>query len=311
MHRLSGRWRLGAALALVTAVFWGWLPIALSIALQGLDAYTITWFRFSVAALALLAILAPAGRLPRFRALRGNGWWLLGVALIGIVGNFVLYLVALGYSTPTINQVVLQISPMLLLLGGIFVFRERFSSRQWLGFGLLVVGLLLFFNRRLPELRQVHAGLGHGVALLVLAALVWVFYGLAQKQLHKRLESQQVLFLLFVGAAVVLLPFAAPARILQLNLLQGIMLAFCCVNTVIAYGAFAEALRHWEASRVGAVLALGPLFTMTTMWLVERFAPGIVAPERLNALSVAGALMVVGGSVLCAVGDAERAPAAS
>ncbi len=83
---------------------------------------------------------------------------------------------------------------------------------------------------------------------------------------------------------------------------QGWLLAFCCANTVIAYGAFAEALKHWDASRVGATLTLTPLFTMATMWVLEHTSPGFVKPEQLNFTSVLGAFVVVGGSMLCALG---------
>ena len=38
-----------------------------------------------------------------------------------------------------------------------------------------------------------------------------------------------------------------------------------------------------------------------SMQLVGRFAPGAVAPETLNALSIAGALLVVSGSAVCAM----------
>jgi len=38
MHSTSGRWRLGLALALTTAVCWGLLPIALKVTLTGMDA---------------------------------------------------------------------------------------------------------------------------------------------------------------------------------------------------------------------------------------------------------------------------------
>ena len=40
----------------------------------------------------------------------------------------------------SINQVVTQLSPILLMLGGIAVFHERFSWIRWLGFALLLVG---------------------------------------------------------------------------------------------------------------------------------------------------------------------------
>ena len=80
------------------------------------------------------------------------------------------------------------------------------------------------------------------------------------------------------------------------------MLAFCCLNTLIAYGAFAEALEHLEVSRVSAVLALAPVFTIGSLWIASRFAPGLLEPEGLTIASVAGALLVVGGSALCALG---------
>jgi drug/metabolite transporter (DMT)-like permease len=168
----------------------------------------------------------------------------------------------------------------------------------------------LFFNRRLPALLHLHEGLGFGVALLVLASVIWSVYGLAQKFLLRRMQGQQVLVLLYVGSTLVLIPFTHPSSILRVNALQAWLLAFACVNTVVAYGAFAEALRHWEASRVGATLTLTPLFTMATMWILEHAAPGLVKPEGLNTLSVVGALIVVGGSMLCALGTAKPAVAA-
>ena len=310
MHKLSGRWKLGLAFAIVTAAFWGVLPVALSIVLRTVDPVTLTWMRFLTAALMLGGALAVFGQLPRLASVGGKGWLVLGLALLGLAGNFVIYVIALGYASPTVNQVVTQISPILLMLGGIAVFHERFSWIRWVGFALLLVGLPLFFNRRLPELMNLHSGLGFGVALLVLCSFVWAVYGLAQKWMLRRLQSQQILLLLYIGATILLTPAAHPGSFLKIDRLQVWMLVFCCANTVIAYGAFAEALKHWEASRVGATLTLTPLFTMVTMWILEHTAPALVKPEQLNSLSVLGALIVVGGSMLCALGIA-RAPAIS
>jgi drug/metabolite transporter (DMT)-like permease len=306
VHRLSGRWKFGLSLAVITALSWGLLPVALTIVLETVDAYTITAFRFLTAALGLGTILAALGKLPKISAISGRGWLVLLIALGGLLGNFVLYLVALTYASPTVNQVVTQLSPILLMLGGIVVFHERFSMRQWIGFALLLIGLPLFFNRRLPALLHLHEGLGYGVTLLVVASIVWSMYGLAQKFMLRRMQGQQVLVLLYLGSTLVLIPFTHPASILKMNTLQAWLLAFACVNTVVAYGAFAEALRHWEASRVGATLTLTPLFTMATMWILEHTASGLVKPEGLNTLSVVGALIVVGGSMLCALGTAKR-----
>jgi drug/metabolite transporter (DMT)-like permease len=311
MHRTSGRWKLGLALALITAAFWGILPIGLKLLLTGMDAFTITWYRFAVATVILGSVLMATRRMPAVSALTRHDWLLLGMALLGLVANYILYLLALHHVTPTVNQTVIQLSPMFLLIGGLIVFRERFARRQWLGFAALIVGLLLFFNRRLPELTALSGGFGLGVALLLAASVVWAVYGLVQKQLLKRMSSQQILLVLYVGAVLLLLPLSSPGAIRGLNALQWWMLLFCCANTLIGYGAFAEALEHWEISRVSAVLSLAPLITLTGMWLVEYLFPGVVEPEGLNTLSILGALLVVAGSALSALGARDAVEPAS
>lgn len=306
MPRSSGNWRLGFWLSLSTAVLWGLLPIALKIVLEDMDAYTITWWRFAVAMAGLGAFLAWRGELPRFGRGSRAPFALLALALATLVANYVLYLVALDHTTPSVAQVVIQLAPLLFTVGGVLVFREKFTPRQWAGFAVLAFGLLLFFNRRLPELAQPAGGLGLGVTLMVGAAVAWAVYGLAQKQLLRHFSAQQVLWLIYIGATAVLLPAADPAELFGLDGLQLGMLAFCCANTLAAYGAFVEALYHWDVSRVGAVLSTAPLFTIGAMWLVEASGSNLVAPEGLNALSVAGALAVVGGSMTCALAARAR-----
>ncbi len=288
-------------MALTTAVLWGLLPIALKYVLTGMDAYTISWWRFAVSMLGLGVFLLWRGQLPPVKEAAGVALLLLVIALVMLIGNYVLYLIALDHTTPSVAQIVIQLAPLLLLLGGVFVFRERFSWRQWIGFAVLVAGLLLFFNHRLPLLLRPMEGLGLGVALMVASSVAWAIYGLAQKQLLAHFTARQVLWMLYVGATVGLLPAAHPAAILELDAMQVALLAFCCANTLAAYGAFGEALHHWDVSRVSAVLSIAPLVTIGVMWLMERTGVALVAPEGLNALSVFGALAVVAGSMIAAL----------
>jgi drug/metabolite transporter (DMT)-like permease len=83
---------------------------------------------------------------------------------------------------------------------------------------------------------------------------------------------------------------------------QGALLGFAALNTLVAYGAFAESLAHWEASRVGAVLALSPLATLALAALVPFPWPGPTPPAGLGAASWLGALLVVAGSALASLG---------
>lgn len=293
--------RLGFTLSLMTAALWGLLPIALKVVLEGMDPYTIVWWRFAVSMAGLGVFLAVRGKLPRIRGAGRKALALVVVATLMLIGNYVLYLIALDHTTPSVTQVVIQLAPLMLLIGGVVVFHERFAPAQWIGFAVLGAGLFLFFNERLPLLLRPSQGLGLGVALTFGAGVSWAIYGLAQKTLLAHFSAQQVLWMIYVGAVVLLLPASTPSEILNLDGLQFGMLAFCCANTLAAYGSFGQALTYWDMSRVSAVLATAPLFTIGAMWIVEHAGLGLVAAEGLNGLSVAGALMVVVGSMACAL----------
>jgi drug/metabolite transporter (DMT)-like permease len=309
MHTTSGRWRLGLALALTTAVCWGLLPIALKVTLAGMDAWTLTWYRFATSAVALGLFLAWRGRLPLKAPLTRRGWWLYLVALLCLLANYVGYLVSLELTSPTVAQVLIQLAPVLLLFGGLLVFRESFAPLQWVGFAVLVAGLGVFFHDRLAEVFAIETRLGLGVAIMVFAALSWAVYALAQKQLLTQLASEQVLFLVYAGAVPLLLPPAHLAQVQALDGLQLGMLAFCCANTVVAYGCFAEALEHWEVSRVSAVVTLAPIVTVLGVHAAARLWPAAAPAETLTAWNLVGAALVVGGSMTTALAArTQRAP---
>jgi drug/metabolite transporter (DMT)-like permease len=308
LHQVSGRWKLGFALALATSLIWSTLPLGLEVALVQFDPETVSWLRFLVSALILGGWLGLRGTLPRLAGLRPGIWVLLLVSLGGLIGNYLLYAYALEYVSPTVNQTVIQIAPICLLLGGVVFFKEKFGPTQRVGLVVLIAGLALFFNQRLAELRTLSGRYFIGVALLVLASLIWSTYGLTQKVLMRSIGAQQILWLLYVGAAIAMLPLASPAALLHIAPTQAAAVAYCCFNTLAGYGAFAAALEHWEVSRVSAVLATAPIFTLGAMWLAGKWWPGLLHPEQLNGLAMIGALIVVAGSIVSALGS-RPAPA--
>ena len=161
-------------------MLWGLLPIALKVVLARLDPYTITWYRFAASALVLGTVLAPTQRLPAFGAMNRRTWLLVVFALAALVGNYVLYLVALVHATPTVNQTVNQLAADVPAVGRAPCVTRNDSPPGNGPVRAAADGLLLFFNWRLSELRDLSGGLGLGVMLLVIAAIVWAAYGLVQ-----------------------------------------------------------------------------------------------------------------------------------
>ncbi len=302
IHVTTGRWRLGLVLSLVTAFLWGVLPIALKGLLDSMDPFTITWYRFLVAALVLAVFIIRKNGFPSTSKIKGSRLYLLIVASIGLCGTYILNLLGLRYLSPGTATVVVQLAPMFMLLGGLVFFRERFRMRQWAGFVFVVSGLVVFFNDRFEELLNPTGDYTIGVLLIIASAIMWAFYALSQKQLLKTFPSGTILLWIYISAIVLFFPFAQPSHLFQLGIGPLLLLLFCAFNTLVAYGCFSEALDHWEASRISMVLATIPLITVVAMKLCSVLFPGYIDPERLNLWSIFGACIIVVGSVLCALG---------
>lgn len=311
LHQASGRWRLGLSMALLTALSWATLPMALKITLEQLDPYTLTWFRFLVAALAMFAWLAWRGGFGGFAGLGARRWLLLLLAALGLIGNYVFYLLGVQHTSPGNAQLLIQLAPLLMALGGIFIFRERYAPAQWLGLAVIAFGLGLFFRDQVAR-AGADSGYALGSAWVVAAAVVWAGYALLQKQMLTRLSSSAIQCFIYALAAVLLLPLAQPRTLLAVDGRHAWLLAFCAANTLVAYGAFAEAIAHWQASRVSAVLAATPLMSLAAIALVHGLSPASIAAERVGALGYAGALLVVVGSAMSSLlgGRARANPAA-
>jgi len=296
-HTTTGRWKLGLLLSLITATLWAVTPIAIKVVLKEMDPFTIAWYRFFVSAILIGVWIYRRYGMPDFTIFRGSVIWLTILATIGLALNYAFFMVGLNYIPPSTVAVVIQLAPIFLLFGSLFVFKETFSVYQCVGFIILVIGLLLFFNKRIHFLASGFSSYAIGVVLIILAAIVWAFYALAQKQLLISFPSEIIMLFIYSGCLIIFTPFSKPHQIFHLNFLHLLLLIFACFNTVLAYGSFSEALNHLEASRVSTVLAIIPLITIVSVKILLLIFPNFIESEPLNLLSVTGAFIVVIGSM--------------
>lgn len=298
---MTTNWKLGLGFSLVTVCMWGLLPLALKAILVVMDPVTNTWYRFFISS--IIALLWYGHR--RGARLKGlldaKSWRLTTIAVAGLLCNYLLYIWGLDHINPGAAQILIQLGPLLMLIGSVVLFKERFSALQWLGVAVLIVGMLLFFHQRFSNLVLTSDTFLAGVGLIIAAAVTWSVYGLAQKKLLVEHDAKDVLFLICLAGTVLLWPLSEPQQIRDLNATQLAILVFCGLNTIIAYGSFGLAISYWQSSRVSAVLPLAPLLTLAFTFGLNHWHLADIPAEPMDWLSSLGALLVVGGAAVAAL----------
>jgi drug/metabolite transporter (DMT)-like permease len=190
LHQTTGNWRLGLGLSLITVILWGLVPVALAIVLTTLDPYTINWFRFITAFILLGCYLAKQGNLPKVTQLRAVPIYLFAIAILGLAGNYIFFVMGLQATSPSHAEVLIQLAGVFLSLGGLVIFKERYTRYQWMGVGLLIAGFIGFFSEQLQVLAIDSNRYINGSIMLAIAGLSWAVYALIQKQLLTKLDKK-------------------------------------------------------------------------------------------------------------------------
>jgi drug/metabolite transporter (DMT)-like permease len=291
----SGHFLRGILFSVVTALLWGVLPIILKISLQGFTIGTIAWFRFSLAFLVLGIFLQFKGSRP-LNILRKPPW-------MGVFGGLCLtanyYWVTLGVeiSGPSNMAVLIQTASVFLVLTGVFIFRERLTSCQIFGMFVVAAGLTLFF---FDQQSRVAMSSEHYFAnfLIIMSAIVWVGYMISQKFLSHKYGAQSLNFLVYAVATLMLLGTVEWSEFASAGFNAWWALIFCGVNTLIAYGALAEAVKYIPFALISVIISLNPLITLIGMETLPAIGFANLQPDPVGMIGYLGGAIAVTGVVL-------------
>ncbi len=296
---------LGIIYAITTGLCWSVLAIGLKYALHFASAGTIVWVRLVVAASYLfLYYVYQSYKKHRSLKLLLKLFWppplklVLGGLLLAF--NYYGYMHGLALTSASNAQIMIQIGPLTLLLISVFYFRERVRAPQAIGIGLAVVGFALF------NWDQVIVAIGHNDAYIAgniwifFAALTWAGYVTLQKihLLKGGWTPQETNAVIYMTSMFALAPTATMTELAPLSLWQWLILVSLGVNTVIAYGAFAEALQLIPASIVSLIISLNPLVTIALVYLISFFGLTFISPEPIMWRGYCGAGLVAFGVAL-------------
>jgi drug/metabolite transporter (DMT)-like permease len=193
--------------------------------------------------------------------------------------------------------VLIQTASVFLVLTGVFVFRERLTTRQVFGMFVVVAGLSLFFfdqqSRVVMSSEYYFADF-----LIIMSAIVWVGYMISQKFLSREYGAQSINFLVYTVATLMLVGTVEWLEFASAGFNAWWALIFCGVNTLIAYGALAEAVKYIPLALISVIISLNPLITLIGMEILPAIGFANLQPDPIGMVGYFGGAIAVTGVVL-------------
>ncbi len=287
-----------------TALLWGFLAIALKVSLHEMNPVSVVWFRFSVAFVILLIILLFSDRTLINSVRRPPLSVFAAATFLGL--NYLGFITGISYTTPSNAQVFIQIGPVSLAFAGIFIFREKLSWKHALGFILLLSGFWLFYSEQSGELGGHTAGYMKGIFSVILGGLSWAVFSVIQKTLVRKWNPNHLNLLIYGFCSLLFLPFVEFDKFSGLDFGDWMLLLFLGLNTLLAYGSLALALKYAEANKISVIITLNPLITFGVMALLGEASVTWISPEHFTPLSIAGAAIVFTGASIVVISRRKR-----
>jgi drug/metabolite transporter (DMT)-like permease len=259
----------------------------------------VVWFRFGVAFSILFVYFLI--RDPKKLIIFLKPPFLLIVAALGLVANYIGFAIGVDLTSPGNAQIFIQLGPMILAAVGIIFFQERLSFRQYLGFVVAIAGLIFFYRDQLvgtPDSQQAYMV---GVIWLIMAAVTWAVYASLQKKLVEKYAPQELNMFIYGLPLILLIPSINSEAFSQLSFGMWVLLISLGINTVVAYGCLAEAFRYIEANKISVIITLNPILTFIIMMFLSAMEVSWIKGENLSSYGFGGAAMVLAGAIMVVI----------
>ena len=271
---------IGILLISISAAAFGTLALLGRYAFaDGMDALTIMFFRFTLAAgLMFVLLIARKESLPRGAAL----YRLIGMGAMGYVGQAFSYLTALKYASSGLVALLLYLYPMFVAVLSFFILREPITRLKIVALGIALLGTTLTVG---PEGGQLL-----GIFLAISAALIYSLYIIVGSQVMKQVSAVQSSTVIFASAGLMsdALMFINRPQLPQTNSGWWAIAAIVIVATVIPVVTFLAGLERVGPSNAAMLSTLEPVVTVILAALFLNESP--------NPITLVG-----GGLILVAV----------
>lgn len=275
-------------LILAAACLWGLLGIfGKGVQAAGVAPLEVAFWRALLGgALYALHALLTRSRLPRGRDL----WITAGFGIAGVSVFYGSYQLAVKAGGASLASVLLYTAPAFVALLGWAFLRDRPGAREWVAIAGTLLGITF-----------ISLGGGQGVSVTLpalafglIAGFTYSLYYLYGKAFFHRYSTPALLGVALPVGALGLLPFVAPAGFAAKSAAAwGGLGGIAVLSTYLAYLLYSAGLRRLNATRASVIASVEPV--------VAAGLAALLFGERLAALALLGAALVIGAALLLSV----------
>ncbi len=276
----------------IAVIFWGisflW---STSILQQGFPVFSLTFFRMTFAAIVLSIVSFSLKKVTRIER-KDWGWFLLLVFLepfIYFIGE------TMGLKTlnsPTISSVIISTIPIVALIAGVFIYKERISRLNTFGILITLPGILLMvFDRD-----DLGIDRNIGIFYLMIAVFAAVGYSVVVKKLAEKYNSYTIVTFQHILGSLFFLPlfliFDFPNFTIDsitLDILKPLLyLSVLCSG--VAFILFINSIKALGVARANIFTAMVPVVSA-----IAAFAMG---QDTISFRKIIGVIIVVAGVII-------------
>lgn len=284
-HKLRFVWK-----PLLAVLFWGASFIATKIALQELNPLVIVFIR-QLLGISLLSSVVFYKR-KSFVVTSKDFRWILLLSSIAVFHLWI-QVTGLQYTTASNTGWIVGITPVFMVLLGLFFFKEKITATQISGIIISFVGLVVLISKGDPS--SIDLISNKGDFLVLVSSFTWSAYSLIGKKITLNFSPILTILFLFIIMSVIVAPFSINEdnirSVLRLSLEGWISILFLgLLCSGIAYVLWAQALSEMASSKVGAFLYIEPFVTV--------FTASIFLNEQITLLTFVSGIIIILGVVL-------------
>lgn len=276
--------------ALFVTFLWSTSWVLIKLGLKDIPALPFAGLRYLLAFLCLLPFAWRAGHLQELRALPRRDWlklFVLGLLYIAVAQGA--QFLGLSYLPAITVSLLLNFTPVVVALLGILLLSERPTRTQWLGVGLYMVGIVLYFYPATVLGSEVL-----GLAIMVVCVVANAVSAVLGRQVNreKRLHPISVTVATMGIGSVALLLFGVSVQGLPAISVEGWAIVgwLAVVNTAFAFPIWNHTLRTLSAVESSIINSTMLVQIAILAWL---FLGEVVSVQEIGGMALVAVGMLI------------------